>query len=805
MQKKQYYLGLDMGTNSVGWAVTDEKYQLIRKKGKDLWGIREFDEAETAAARRSYRISRRRRQREQVRIGKLNSYFHDAVVEKDPDFFIRLQNSKYRVEDKDETVQYKYAIFNDPSYTDKDYYSQYPTIFHLRSELIHDPEPHDIRLVYLALLNMMKHRGHFLSMGLSTEGSTRGMGDAYRAFQEQYEMMNEDTFPDVDGTAIEEILGSRDMNRTGKAEKLGELFSVTKREKKKYAMIKAMCGLKADVKLLFEDLAESNSKLDLNSSDEEAFQDLLNEIGEERAELIHSLKEIYDIGSLAGIMKGHKYLSDTRVEEYEKHKKDLKILKHLIHTYCSKEQYDEMFRQDGKNSYSAYIGSVNSGKKIRRNMPGESKKTENFYKTVKKLLSSMPPDDQQVQYVLHEIEMERFLPKQLTASNGVIPNQVHVREMKAILSNAEQYLPFLLEKDESELTVSERILKLFSFQIPYYVGPLSVNSSKNGGNGWVVRKEDGEVLPWNFSEKVDLEKTSEEFIKHLIRDCTYLSGEKVLPKNSLRYQRFCVLNEINNLKIDGRRIDIALKQDLYEDVFRKGKRVTRKQLEKYLIRRGVLTDPSQLSGVDISINNALTSYGKFYSVFGDKMKTDRYFQLAEEIIFYSTIFGDSKKMLKKKIFELNEKYDQAMDDAQVKRILGFRFQDWGRLSAEFLELKGINKETGEVQSVLQAMWDSNLNLMQLLHSPDYTFGENLTKKQKKQERCLQELKVEDLDDYYFSPPVKRMVWQTLLIIQELEKIIGYPPERVFIEMTRSHAPEKGRTTARANQFRMLIH
>ena len=46
--EKEYYLGLDMGTNSVGWAVTDDAYNLIRFKGKDMWGIREFDEANPA-------------------------------------------------------------------------------------------------------------------------------------------------------------------------------------------------------------------------------------------------------------------------------------------------------------------------------------------------------------------------------------------------------------------------------------------------------------------------------------------------------------------------------------------------------------------------------------------------------------------------------------------------------------------------------------------------------------------------------------------------------------------------------------
>lgn len=32
MDKQEYYLGLDLGTSSVGWAVTNTKYELLRKK-----------------------------------------------------------------------------------------------------------------------------------------------------------------------------------------------------------------------------------------------------------------------------------------------------------------------------------------------------------------------------------------------------------------------------------------------------------------------------------------------------------------------------------------------------------------------------------------------------------------------------------------------------------------------------------------------------------------------------------------------------------------------------------------------------
>ena len=39
-----YYLGLDIGTESVGWAVTDKYYVIPKFKGNALWGVHLFDE-----------------------------------------------------------------------------------------------------------------------------------------------------------------------------------------------------------------------------------------------------------------------------------------------------------------------------------------------------------------------------------------------------------------------------------------------------------------------------------------------------------------------------------------------------------------------------------------------------------------------------------------------------------------------------------------------------------------------------------------------------------------------------------------
>ena len=49
---EDYYIGLDCGTESVGFAVTDTSYKVLKFNGKSMWGSHLFDEAQTAAERR---------------------------------------------------------------------------------------------------------------------------------------------------------------------------------------------------------------------------------------------------------------------------------------------------------------------------------------------------------------------------------------------------------------------------------------------------------------------------------------------------------------------------------------------------------------------------------------------------------------------------------------------------------------------------------------------------------------------------------------------------------------------------------
>ena len=66
----EYNIGLDIGTNSVGWAVTDLENNILKHGNKNMWGARLFDEGQTAAERRNFRGTRRRIERRKERASK---------------------------------------------------------------------------------------------------------------------------------------------------------------------------------------------------------------------------------------------------------------------------------------------------------------------------------------------------------------------------------------------------------------------------------------------------------------------------------------------------------------------------------------------------------------------------------------------------------------------------------------------------------------------------------------------------------------------------------------------------------------
>lgn len=91
--KNGYYIGVDIGTDSVGYAVTDRDYSLCRFKGEPMIGATLFDKANQCADRRSHRTSRRRYDRRQMRVDLIQELFCTEMAKVDPNFFIQMNES----------------------------------------------------------------------------------------------------------------------------------------------------------------------------------------------------------------------------------------------------------------------------------------------------------------------------------------------------------------------------------------------------------------------------------------------------------------------------------------------------------------------------------------------------------------------------------------------------------------------------------------------------------------------------------------------------------------------------------------
>ena len=297
-----------------------------------------------------------------------------------------------------------------------------------------------------------------------------------------------------------------------------------------------------------------------------------------------------------------------------------------------------------------------------------------------------------------------------------------------------------------------------------------------------------------------MKASSEEFIRRLVRKCTYLTSENVLPKSSLLYQKFMVLNELNNLKINGVSIDADLKQDIYRELFCREKKITSKKIKDFLIMRGVCSKKTgvEISGIDGDFKSTLSSYLLFREILNVNVLSYEQEKMAEQIIFWATVYGDTKSFLKEKI---EESYGHTLTSAQIKRICGIKFRDWGRLSKAVLELEGADKETGEVLTIISRMWNENVNLMECL-SDKYTYLDAIQDAGRSVTRSFEEIRYEDLEELYISAPVRRMVWQTILVVKELVKVMGGPPEKIFVEMARDvdGKNEKTRKDSRQKKF-----
>ncbi len=792
---KEYFIGLDIGTDSVGYAVTDNRYKLLKFKGEPMWGSHLFDAANQCADRRSFRSARRRLDRRQQRVQLVDEIFAPEVVNVDPHFYIRKKESALWAEDRTYTDELN-LYFNNSDYGEKAYYEEYPTIHHLICALMKDKDrKFDIRLINIAVDWLVAHRGHFLSdISTSNVDKVLDFKVIYEEFISLFDINGWDRpWDDINIDALGEILKKKGINNK-KSELTTLIFDGKIPTKDDYFLDKKelvafLAGSKVKCNKLFK---ESEFEDDMSMSISDDMDILLPQLGD-NADIIAKLAAMYDWSVLSDILDDSKYISESKVKIYKRHKEDLVTLKNFVKKYAP-DKYFEIFRKADKElaNYTAYSYNVKSVKgKV---LPKKKASKDDFYSFLKKSLQidkiTVEPNDQKLlDYIISSIQNGTFLPKQINSDNRVIPYQLYYVELKIILENASKYYTFLNEKDVDGISNIDKLLSIFKFKIPYYVGPLRTD---NSNYSWLVKKGEGKIYPWNFENMVDLKESEEAFINRMTNTCTYLPGKNVLPKYSLLYSKYMVLNEINNIKVNEVPITVNAKQDIYNDLFCKYNKVSIKKIREYLISKALMKKDDTLSGIDITVKSSLKAMYEFRNLLNNNiLSTDD----VDEIIKRSTYTED--KIRFKKWIKVN--YSQLSDE-DYKYVSRLKYKDFGRLSAEFLnEIEGVCIETGEVGTIMHFLWESNDNLMQLL-SDRYTFLDVIREKRKEYYKLHSLTINQQMDELGISNAVKRPVTRTLAVVKDVISTIGSAPKKIFVEMARGTDEKKQRTVTRKDQI-----
>lgn len=840
-----YNIGLDLGTGSVGWAVADEYGELFSFKGKTTWGSRLYPTAQTAADTRLKRGQRRRYARRRWRLNLLQNLFEEEINKVDPEFFTRLRQSQLLKEDKTYSVALSSKGAARPLFDkdeeEADYYKKYPTIYHLRKALMEQSGKADIRLIYLAFHNIVKARGNFLYQDTpGLRASNANMGSAIEklclALEEWCDLQNLECGIRANQRDIQALLESESIEPTSE-NKLKEVFNAGRSSRKDKAAVLAgwiglkpgglsetfdakqakdvskeianlVFGLQGNMKKIFIEFEEDHKvRLD-NDEQVEEFYAVCPDDG---VVLFEALQSVYSAYVLMGILKGADggSISSCKVAAYDQYKQDLRQLKALVREFAP-AKYDEFFRGD--------IFDARKGFRARNYDPSTAKgytkynavrggtSYDDFKKEIEKLLKgTSAEEDPRYLSMMNRFAEGTYLRRLKTGDNGSIPYQLHLEEMDDIIENQKQYYPFL-DSDK------DKIESLVTFRILYYVGPLTLKNAPEDRHGtrfaWSQRKEGMEntrIYPWNWEEVIDRKASAAKFMERLTGTCTYILDEPVLPRNSLLYEEYCLLNEINGAKWssdgdDWHRFDYGDRMGIIEDLFQKKKGAVKySAVEDWLKCERHHAHAHVRGGQgETAFESKLSSYMFFKDVLQVDEIDEADIPMIEELIWWNTLFED-RSILKESI---EDKYGDRLTADQIKAICKKRFTGWGRLSKKLL--CGIKTQTDNgPMSVMDILREGNPNnddrsktmvFMEVIRDDKFNFMGLIDEENKERLSSVDDFDVNDLPG---SPAVRRTVNQAKRIVDEIVGIAGRDPKNIFIEVTRDEdGRNKGRRTKR---------
>lgn len=345
-----------------------------------------------------------------------------------------------------------------------------------------------------------------------------------------------------------------------------------------------------------------------------------------------------------------------------------------------------------------------------------------------------------------QIQLERY------EKTGKIRGTTNNFRMEDYVKEAEEILK---HQDVSE-KFKEDIKKLIERKREYHIGPGSAKS----------------ITPYGrFTEKGQVEPI--DLIEKMRGKCSLYPTEPRAPKMSYSAELFNLLNDLNNMKVNGEKIEKSQKDMIIEKINEKGN-ITVKQLAKLLeVHEDDLTG-LRIDKNDKKIITELKGYKELKSILKDSPELYNNHDLLDdiaEILTKTKGIEDRKKKLK----ELSNQFtsEQMEELAKNNKIKGYH-------SLSLKAIKEISKE----------MLISDCNQMEIITT------QGLGKDKHKQLKGRKNIKADD--EAILSPVAKRAQREAFKVVNRLRKKYG-EFDSIIVETTRMKNSDEEKAKIKESQ------
>lgn len=283
-----------------------------------------------------------------------------------------------------------------------------------------------------------------------------------------------------------------------------------------------------------------------------------------------------------------------------------------------------------------------------------------------------------------EIQLERLKNGKLRGENNRFNTSDYIKELNKIFEN-----------QEVSQELQNKIIEIVKSKREYYDGPGSEKSPTIYGQFYL---EDGKLIHVDMIEKMR-------------GHCSIYPEELRAPKMCYTADLFNILNDLNNLKINGEHVTKEEKENIIKDYIDKKGSITIKQLEKFF---GV--DKELMSGLreDTKKNPIITEFKGYKKILKAIKENGLDIKIADDKKLVDNIIEvlTSKKGYEERVIallELNLKEHEAKAFAKITGISGYHS----------LSLKVMNE-------VIPDLLNTTDNQMQIFQENGY-FSKNLEK------------------------------------------------------------------------------